>query len=337
MEKEKTSLGRLILGYLRRRALGIAAFCLFAVIFVLVFSLYDLPTEAVSYAAVLCLLASLLLVPWDFLRFWRRHRTLLELRDRITLGLSELPSSRNLLEEDYQALLLCQWEDKVRATTQADRAFSEMLDYYTLWAHQIKTPIAAMRLLLQSGGGRDSAELELELFKIEQYVEMVLSYLRLSGTSTDWVLRYYDLDGIVRQAVRKYAKLFVRKKLSLTYDGVQARVLTDEKWLLFVLEQIIGNALKYTNQGGITIRLEGEKTLVIEDTGIGIAPEDLPRIFEKGFTGYNGRSDKKSTGIGLYLCRKVLQKLSHEISITSQVGVGTQVRIDLAERPLLGE
>lgn len=330
---EKTPLLRLIPAYLRRRLLGIVAFLLFALLFALVFFLYALPLEAVGYAALLCLLAGLPLTLWGFARFVGRHRQLEMLRSRITLGLDGLPASRNLLEQDYQQLLTLMQEDKVRQITLADQAASELLDYFTLWAHQIKTPIAAMRLLLQTGEGGQRKELTEELFRTEQYVEMVLSYIRVNSRTTDWVFRRYDLDEIIRQAVRKYAPLFVRKKLRLAYEPVHAQVLTDEKWLLFALEQLLSNALKYTATGEIAIRLEEPKTLVIADTGIGIAPEDLPRVFEKGFTGYNGRADKKSTGIGLYLVRQILGKLSHPVTIFSTPGRGTEVRIDLADKP----
>jgi len=159
---------------------------------------------------------------------------------------------------------------------------------------------------------------------------MVLQYIRLDSSSTDFVIKEYDLDDIVRQAVRKYAKVFVHKKLKLEFSELKSTVLTDEKWLLFVIEQILSNSLKYTVRGGISIYTEGSehKILVIEDTGIGIKEEDLPRVFENGFTGYNGREDKKSTGIGLYLCRKILTKLSHKIQIESQAGRGTRVIIN---------
>ena len=202
-----------------------------------------------------------------------------------------------------------------------------MTDYYTLWAHQIKTPIAAMRLLLQE---ESRPELEGELLKIEQYVEMVLGYLRLGSDSTDYVFRECGLDALVRQSVRKYARLFILKKISLDFQETGRTVLTDEKWLSFVVEQLLSNAVKYTPEGGL-VRVYGDgETLVIADSGIGIRPEDLPRVFEKGFTGFNGREDKKSTGIGLYLCRQVLDRLNHRISITSRLGQGTLVRLDLS-------
>jgi len=189
-----------------------------------------------------------------------------------------------------------------------------------------------MRLLLQSTENAQNDELSMELFKIEQSVEMVLQYLRLDSESTDYILKEYDLDDIVRQAVRKYARLFIRQKISLDFRETNRRVLTDEKWLVFVIEQILSNALKYTTEGKISIYAAGT-TFVIADTGMGIQGEDLPRVFEKGFTGYNGRIDKKSTGIGLYLCKRILTRLGHTIAIQSRVGVGTRVILGLDGEP----
>ena len=159
---------------------------------------------------------------------------------------------------------------------------------------------------------------------------MVLSYIRLGSNENDFVIKEYDLDNIVRQAIRKYAPLFIRKKINLDFQPTTYKVLTDEKWLVFVIEQLLSNAIKYTNKGKISIYPLEDKKLVIEDTGIGISKEDIPRIFDKGFTGYNGRTDKKATGLGLYLCKNILDKLSHKISIESEVGVKTKVILDLS-------
>ena len=163
---------------------------------------------------------------------------------------------------------------------------------------------------------------------------MDLNYARLTSHSTDFVIRTCSLDDIVRQALRKYAPLFARQKLALNWEPSGRGVLTDEKWLVFVLEQLLSNALKYTPSGSISLSVEEPLTLVIEDTGIGIAAEDLPRICEKGFTGYNGRTDKKATGLGLYLCRRILYKLSHTLSIESQPGKGTRVSIGLESKEI---
>lgn len=198
-----------------------------------------------------------------------------------------------------------------------------------MWVHQIKTPIAAMRLLLQAEDTPQNREMAEELFQIEQYVEMALHYTRLDSESSDFLIQWYELDGIVREAVRKYARVFIRKKINLNYQPLKVQVLTDEKWLEFVIEQILSNAVKYTQKGTVSIYMEDERTIVIEDTGIGIRPEDLPRVCEKGYTGYNGHTDKRSTGIGLYLCKRILKKLSHSIEIDSELGKGTRVKIGL--------
>ena len=207
------------------------------------------------------------------------------------------------------------------------------------FAHDLRNPVTVLKgtvKLLRRGAGDEQALDRLEVYtrRIEQYVEMVLCYLRLDADSTDYMLRAYELDGIVRQAVRRYAGQFIQKKIKLEYEPLNCQVLTDEKWLLFVIDQVLSNALKYTPSGSISITLEPEKTLCIRDTGIGIAPEDLPRVFEKGFTGYNGRRDKRASGIGMYLSRRVMENLGHRLTIDSTLGEGTVVRLDLESTKL---
>ena len=282
-----------------------------------------------GYTALLGGVLALLLALPDLRRFALRHRQLSDALKSIRVSDEQLPPPENLIEEDYRQLIRALGEEKQRQASAMDLRMSDMQDYFTLWAHQIKTPIAAMRLILQTKPENSAGEIEGELFRVEQYVEMVLNYLRLDSDSTDFVFRTCALDDIIRQCVRKYAKQFIRKRIRLEYEGTALQVLTDEKWLCFVIEQILSNALKYTSAGSIRIFTQGE-TLVIADTGMGIAPEDLPRVFEKGYTGYNGRTDKKATGIGLYLCKRILNRLGHEISISAQVGKGTRVSIDLS-------
>jgi signal transduction histidine kinase len=317
-----------LLSYLRRHYKIIILLCLFIAVFALVFSLYSLPVEAVLYAAALCLVIGVLLFFFGYLRYLYHHRELTEMLASVSVSIDDLPRPRGALEKDYQALLKELFKEKMRAEAVSDIARRDLIDYYTLWAHQIKTPIAAMRLILQAEETSQNAPLLAELFKIEQYVEMVLQYLHLDSGTTDFVIRTCDLDTVIRQSVRKYAKLFILSKIELDFKVSGLEVLTDEKWLCFVIEQVLSNALKYTTSGKVSIYTEG-MTLIIEDTGIGIKAEDLPRVFEKGFTGYNGREDKKSTGIGLYLCRRIIGKLGHAISITSETGRGTVVKIDL--------
>ena len=258
------------------------------------------------------------------------------------MELSELPSALmddfplpfSVEDADYQKIIGFLRKEQTQFENRMNTRFSDMVDYYTIWAHQIKTPIASMRLNLQNEDSELSRRVSEDLFRIEQYVEMVLCYLRLDSDATDYVICTYDLDGIVRQAVRRFAGQFIRRKIQLDYKPLNAQVLTDEKWLLFILEQVISNALKYTDSGTVTIEMEAPQTLCIRDTGIGIAPEDLPRIFEKGYTGYNGRSDKKASGLGLYLCRRICKNLGHAITAESVIDQGTVIRIHLEHAEL---
>lgn len=324
-----------ILGeYIKFHRKAIGMYFLFAVIFAIVFALWKLPVIPVLYGTVLGLFAAVIILSRDYIRFREKHFQLQSMVEEIKVTDSHFPEADGRIEMDYQEVLRSLYEEKQEITNQMNHQYTDMMEYYTTWVHQIKTPIAAMRLRLQGEDSDSSRDLLEELQRIEQYVEMVLTYLRLDSGSTDYVLKKYDLDDIIRQAVRKYASQFIRKKIRLIYEPLSCEVLTDEKWLLFVIEQVLSNALKYTRSGEISITLEVPKTLCIRDTGIGIAPEDLPRIFENGFAGYNGRSDKKASGIGLYLCRKICSRLNHKIIITSKVDVGTEVRIDLDRKIL---
>ena len=298
---------------------------LFSVIFLVIFWLYRLPLDAVGYAFLICTFIGSIGALIDFWHFYKQHRTLVDLQKRVMLSIDELPEATNQSEEDYQKLIKVIHQDKIDLITQKDHDYEEMMEYYTLWAHQIKTPIAAMRLLLSD---KEESECEEELFKIEQYVEMVLTYLKVDHQGNDFQFEFVDIDSCIKQCIRKYAKLFIRKKLQLNYEARSLQVLTDEKWLCFVIEQLLSNAIKYTPSGYVNIEVKDEM-LIIEDSGIGIQKEDLPRVFEKGFTGYNGRKDKKSSGIGLYLVKQVCNRLGHKISIESELGKYTRVMIDL--------
>ena len=166
---------------------------------------------------------------------------------------------------------------------------------------------------------------------------MLLGYGRPDSGTKDLVIARYPLDEIIRKSIRKYAGQFIRRRIRLIYEGTDQIVLTDEKWLSFIIEQLLSNAVKYTLKGTVTIIVSEEKKLTVTDTGMGIAPEDLPRIFEKGYTGYNGRMERKSTGIGLYLSQMAAKKLGHQITVVSKLGEGSSFTIDLAEYPLRSE
>ena len=314
--------------YLKQRRKWLLLLVCCVLVFAVSFLLYHLPLAAVLYPSALC---AALVLGW-FLADYRKQREkikrlthLAALPYDLTERLEGAPGS---LEEAYETIIrnLSQREQDFRREQQrreADRA-----DYYTTWVHQIKTPIASMYLSLENEDSPLSRSLGEELQRIEQYVQMVLTYQRLDSVDTDYVFRECPVDPLVKGALRKYAAQFIRKGIRLDYTPTQKTVVTDEKWLSFVVEQLLSNALKYTRQGAVSIYME-DGCLCIRDTGIGIAPEDLPRIFERGYTGCNGRSDKKASGLGLYLCRRICNNLGHNLTAESTPGVGTLMKLDL--------
>ena len=304
-------------------------FAAFAMVFAVSFRLYHLPVKAVIYPVILCGAAGLIFMYMDFRRVREKYTELRRISGVLDIVTGTLPEADGIEEESCLRIinLLCDEYNDMR--NDMNRKYSDMMDYYTAWAHQVKTPISSMRLNLQNEDSPLSRKLSADLFRVEQYVEMVMMYLRLDSDTSDYVIKEYELDDIVRQAVKKFAGEFISRKLSLVYKPLDTVVVTDEKWLSFVIEQVLSNSLKYTLYGEITVSLKGDRILCISDTGMGIAPEDIPRIFEKGYTGRNGRSDKKASGLGLYLCRRICSRLGHNISIESEPDRGTSVFISL--------
>jgi histidine kinase, putative len=236
----------------------------------------------------------------------------------------------------FEKLALLEMDKKNRAIEEREK-LNDLMDYYTLWAHQIKTPIAASSLLVgEIEDKKVKNQLEQELFKIESYVNIVLQYLRLESFHEDLVLKKENLEDLVKEIVKKYAIFFIQKGLSLNLHDLDRTIITDRKWFVVILEQVLSNSLKYTSQGGIEIYFQ-EDTLYIKDSGLGIQDADLLRVFERGFSGYNGRLTQQSSGLGLYLSKKIADELGHQISIASQVGQGTTVMISFSEKKMIFE
>lgn len=336
--KERLLLQESICSFLKIRKVPIIIFTGIVVIFGILFYLYDIPFDAIIYGCELSFVWCAVCLFIDFYKYYKRHKLLHINREQFLDDAEQLPKHMDIIEYDYQELAKELYQAKQELISKNRIAKKELLDYYGMWVHQIKTPIAALDILLQNTEQMlyqldekemmqetiSVSDMKMELFKIEQYVEMALNYLRVEDISSDLVFKKHELDDMVRQVIRKYAKIFISKKIKIDFKPTKACIVTDEKWFIFVLEQIISNALKYTKKGQISIYMK-EKALVIEDTGIGIPAEDLPRIFEKGFTGYNGRENKKSTGIGLYLCKNIMDKLQWIITVDSKVGSGTKI------------
>ena len=236
----------------------------------------------------------------------------------------------------FEKLALLEMDKKNRAIEEREK-LNDLMDYYTLWAHQIKTPIAASSLLVgEIEDKKVKNQLEQELFKIESYVNIVLQYLRLESFHEDLVLKKENVEDLVKEIVKKYAIFFIQKGLSLNLRDLDRTIITDRKWFVVILEQVLSNSLKYTSQGGIEIYFQ-EDRLYIKDSGLGIQDADLLRVFERGFSGYNGRLTQQSSGLGLYLSKKIADELGHQISIASQVGQGTTVMIRFSEKKMIFE
>lgn len=328
---------KLFIRYLRQKLPTILLVLIFFVIFSVSFLLYRLPIEAVLYPSALCFIFGLSYMFYDFSKIKRLHKSLQDIA-KLTAGMiNSLPDAKTIAEDDYQAIIGALKTEVYKLETTASEKYAEMSDYYTIWAHQIKTPIASMNLMLQGVDSQLSRRLSGELFRIEQYVEMVLAFVRLDSNSTDYVFKSCNIDGVIRQSVKIFAHDFIYRKISLDFRETGLKAVTDEKWLGFVIDQLISNSLKYTKDGTVSIYLKAPDILCIQDTGMGIAPEDLPRVFDKGYTGYNGRKDKKASGLGLYLCKKICSRLGHKIYIESKPGEGTCVMIDFEQYKLNAE
>jgi len=323
----------IIKSYIKKNLKIYLLLIIFIFIFVLIFYLYNLPFEALFYSSLLCFIAALIASIIDYNNYRKSYIYLKYLEGNILNSMEDLPKSLDIRVEYYQKIIERLHNEVERLKIEDNKKMEDLADYYSMWIHQIKTPIAAMNFLL------DNEEIDVkvfkqELFKIERYVEMVLTYIRLGSETSDYVITSIDLDEVVRENIKKYATLFINKKIKLNYVSHETYVISDKKWLGFAFEQLLSNAIKYTKSGGeISINIS-ESKLIIEDNGIGIYEEDLPRIFEQSFTGLNGRYEKKSSGLGLYLCKKTLDKLQHKIEITSEVNKGTKVKVSFPKKDI---
>lgn len=280
------------------------------------------------YFFLLYCFVTILFFTWDILVEMQTYR------QEILYGEREAQSPLEIaLAEKLEAREMELYQQR----SDSERKLTDLLDYYTLWVHQIKTPIAASQLLVAEVADRQlKQQLEQEIFKIDSYTNLVLQYLRLESFHDDLVLKQVQIEDLVKEIIRKYALFFIQQGLNVNLHDLDKEIVTDKKWLLVVIEQIISNSLKYTKEGGLEIYMEGQE-LCIKDTGIGIKNSDVLRVFERGFSGYNGRLTQQSSGLGLYLSKKISEELGHQIRIESEVGKGTTVRIQFAQVNLVLE
>lgn len=356
--------------YLLENIRWLAVIVFIALVMTATMSLNGIPFWEIGYGMLLCGFVTMAAVLIGYGRHRESFRQLDQMRETIVAAPDDMKKPEYMYERQYQDCIHAIAQEKDRMHREMMNRQQDMTEYYSMWVHQIKTPIAALKLLLdeEMNAYFDADDIEendtcvtntqqkqSELFRIEQYVDMALQYTRLGAQTNDFVIESVLLDDAIKPSIHKYAKQFIHKQLRLTYVPQSIRAVTDQKWLGFVIDQLLSNAVKYTKQGGVTIQVldsapsgdgrnpgteEGRKHgyeeraaekesvhIIIEDTGIGISADDLPRVCEKGYTGYNGHADQYSTGIGLYLCKAILDKLGHQFVITSEKGKGTKAEI----------
>ena len=290
--------------------------------------LYDVRMEPIVYTTFLLILFALSFAFRDLRRTCQKCERLNHLKGAKLPALPDLPTADTILEKGYQQIIkeiLQAWQNE-RADQRKINA--ERDDYYTLWTHQIKTPVYSMDLMLQTGDTTPS-KWKTELLQMSRYADMALKYLQLENQYSDLCLEQVELLPLAQETIKKFSAILIAKRLKIDLHDLNHTVLTDRKWLLFLLEQLVSNAAKYTEQGSIAIYQPAPLQICVSDTGIGIAAEDLPRLFEKGYTGFNGRVDQKSTGCGLYMCKKVSLLLGYQLTVSSQIKKGTTVTINL--------
>ena len=226
-------------------------------------------------------------------------------------------------------------DDNERLLNENKNLKSEMLNqkddlnaYFLMWLHQIKTPMTVSKLLLEKPNDTTNTKLKMQLMYIEQYINMAMNYLKMIDHSTDMDITEVNLDDIIKNLLKKYSLLFIHNHISLEYQSNLTYVISDSQWLTILIEQILSNALKYTENGKIAIQyLEEKHALEIRDTGIGIRSEDIPKIFDRGYSGFNGRMNEKSSGLGLYLARKISERLNIQIEVESKLSKGSIFRL----------
>lgn len=294
------------------------------------------PFNKILYTNITCfVIAALYIIIGYFYRrkFYQEMKDLIESSQEETMAI--MPDAQNNEQKlIFNILKKVNKEHAKQLETLYDQKRDQQ-EFIMSWIHEVKIPIAASRLLMENSEDKTTDFLtdkfEDELHKINDYVEQALYYSRIDSFSKDYFISEMNTNQLIKNSVKKYAKLFINKGIHFEMDDTEQLVQSDKKWFGFVIDQLVANALKYTDEGGrISVYFEEdseEKRLFIQDNGIGIAPEDIGRVFEKGFTGSTGRSHAKSTGMGLYLAKQLANKLGHDITIKSEVNDYTKVTI----------
>jgi len=300
--------------------------------FLFTFFLYDLALLPFMDGLLFVLFMLFIWTIIDVRKKFKEHRALEAIIIQESIDnqlLQQLNIGKEILCQDYQTLLKKVSQENQQLEHRLIKEQQALLDYYAMWSHQIKTPLAALQVLVETEA-ESTTKIKNEIATIDGYLSMMLHYLKMTNLEDDLVLKRLDVYEVIKKVIKKYRMFFIQKDLSVDIEPFSKEVVTDEKWLLFILEQVIFNSIKYTQLGGIKLFLEDD-TLKIKDSGIGILPQDLPRIFESGYTGFNGRQHQKATGLGLHMSQTIAKHLGIDLGIDSEVGKGTTVSLTFSQ------
>nr|WP_297134954.1 sensor histidine kinase [Terrisporobacter sp.] len=324
-----------IIDYIKDKGLFLA---INLMIFIIIsFLMYSANVALVIIFLLFCvwflpLLTYMLIEYIKFRKYFNTVKNILENLDKKYL-LPEVLNEPNFIEgEEINYIFKVLSRDMNENVKYYKNMQEEYREYIEMWVHEIKTPIASTKLLIENNTNEITRKIDTQIDRIENFVEQVLYYSRSDEVGKDYIIKKIELSKVVKSVVKKNQRDFIGKRISLQLGELDEIIYSDSKWIEFILNQIVGNAIKYSKGEGDKIKIESKKfansvVLTIEDNGVGIIERDLNRVFEKGFTGENGRKFGKSTGIGLYLCKKLCDKMGLGLNIESEENKGTKVTV----------
>lgn len=331
--------------FLKDKIFYIISLILLLIFTELLFYIFKVNKYVVIYVTFFVIFFFILILVVEYLRkraFYNKFKQNLSNLDRKNLIL-ELIKRPNFLDGK---ILYDSIDDIVRYMSDEINKYKymgeEYREYIELWVHEIKTPIASSKLIIENNRNKITESIDEELNKINDFIEQVLYYAKSSVVEKDYIIKENILQNIINNVIKKNKNDLINKKVQVMLENLNVSIKTDSKWLEYVINQIVTNSIKYSKDENIKLKIYSKKfkecvKLYIEDNGIGISKEDIGRVFDKGFTGNNGRKYIKSTGMGLYLCKNLLQKLGHDIYINSKQNVGTRVVIVFPINSLINE
>ncbi|MGT2947926.1 sensor histidine kinase [Streptococcus devriesei] len=313
----------MIRSYLKEYSPWYALYLVLSLTFLLTFSLYHLPLAYFISSLIFNLTILVIISLYWYWKFYQKLKSLhhfITVRELKNLNYLQAPS-----DLAYKAVIEKVLEDQLDDRLSYKTREENLQQLIKMWSHQMKVPISAISLMAQTNQLNQS-EVQSQLLRLENDLARLLNYVKFSQNQSDFRFEKCQVREILVDLIKKNQVFFLQKDISVSIEG-EWELKSDKKWLSFVFSQILDNAIKYNKKGGrITISIQ-ENQVLIEDTGMGILKEDIPRLFEEGFTGYNGHEHQKATGLGLYMAKKILNSLELEIAVDSQIDQGTQVCI----------